>query len=120
MTIASCRLARGTASARRSTGDVLMTARAPNIDDETGLMTSRIHDQSTFAEELAARLAEHPDTRRPVTLLQQRGIEAEVLIPLIRRLEQELGRERAHAIAARRSRRSRVSRAATSRGAGPR
>lgn len=37
--------------------------------------------------------------RRPITLLQQRGIEAEVLIPLIRRLEQELGPERAHAIA---------------------
>jgi hypothetical protein len=32
-------------------------------------------------------------------LLQRRGIEAEVLIPLIRRLERELGRERAHAIA---------------------
>ncbi|PKN79654.1 MAG: hypothetical protein CVU47_10265 [Chloroflexi bacterium HGW-Chloroflexi-9] len=37
---------------------------------------------------------------RPVTLLQQRGIEAEVLIPLIRRLETELGVERAHTIAA--------------------
>lgn len=36
---------------------------------------------------------------RPVTLLQQRGIEAEVLIPFIRRLEGELGRERAHEIA---------------------
>ncbi len=39
-----------------------------------------------------------PD-RRPITLLQQRGIEAEVLIPFIRRLEAEMGRERAHAIA---------------------
>jgi hypothetical protein len=34
-----------------------------------------------------------------LSLLQRRGIEAEVLIPLIRRLEDELGRERAHAIA---------------------
>ncbi len=37
---------------------------------------------------------------RPISLLQQRGIEAEVLIPFIRRLEAELGVERAHAIAA--------------------
>ena len=36
---------------------------------------------------------------RPFTLLQQRGIEAEVLIPFIRRLETEMGVERAHAIA---------------------
>ncbi|MBM4409968.1 MAG: NUDIX domain-containing protein [Chloroflexi bacterium] len=36
---------------------------------------------------------------RPISLLQQRGIEAEVLVPLIRRLESELGVERAHAIA---------------------
>ncbi|MGE3962161.1 MAG: L-2-amino-thiazoline-4-carboxylic acid hydrolase [Dehalococcoidia bacterium] len=36
---------------------------------------------------------------RPITLLQQRGIEAEVLIPFIRRLETEIGRERAHAVA---------------------
>ena len=35
----------------------------------------------------------------PFSLLQRRGIEAEVLIPLIRRLEQELGAERAHQIA---------------------
>ena len=35
----------------------------------------------------------------PFSLLQQRGIEAEVLIPLIRRLEHELGREQAHRIA---------------------
>lgn len=39
------------------------------------------------------------DPPRPITLLQQRGIEAEVLIPVIRRLEAEMGRERAHAIA---------------------
>jgi hypothetical protein len=38
-------------------------------------------------------------TRRPVTLLQQRGIEAEVLIPFIRRLEQEIGKPRAHQVA---------------------
>ena len=37
--------------------------------------------------------------RPPITLLQQRGIEAEVLIPFIRRLEAELGRDRAHEIA---------------------
>ncbi len=36
---------------------------------------------------------------RPMTLLQQRGIEADVLVPFIRRLEGELGIERAHAIA---------------------
>ncbi|MCK9494678.1 MAG: L-2-amino-thiazoline-4-carboxylic acid hydrolase [Dehalococcoidia bacterium] len=36
---------------------------------------------------------------RPISLLQQRGIEAEVLIPFIRRLEAEMGKERAHAIA---------------------
>ena len=40
-----------------------------------------------------------PDPRLPVSLLQRRGIEAEVLIPLIRRLERELGKERAHQIA---------------------
>jgi|GEM_PF-116540 len=34
-----------------------------------------------------------------LTLLQRRGIEAEVLIPFIRRLELELGAERAHALA---------------------
>src|SRR5205809_4595235 len=34
-----------------------------------------------------------------LTLLQRRGIEAEVLIPFIRRLEQELGVERAHTLA---------------------
>ncbi|MGE3857366.1 MAG: L-2-amino-thiazoline-4-carboxylic acid hydrolase [Dehalococcoidia bacterium] len=37
--------------------------------------------------------------RATITLLQRRGIEAEVLIPLIRRMEQELGREAAHRIA---------------------
>lgn len=37
--------------------------------------------------------------RATITLLQRRGIEAEVLIPLIRRLEQEIGTERAHRIA---------------------
>ncbi len=36
---------------------------------------------------------------QPFSLLQRRGVEAEVLIPLIRRLERELGRERAHRIA---------------------
>ena len=36
--------------------------------------------------------------RATITLLQRRGIEAEVLIPLIRRLEQEIGREAAHRI----------------------
>ncbi len=51
-------------------------------------------------EELPLASRQHPDTPRPVTLLQQRGIEAEVLIPLIRRLEAELGEERAHRIAA--------------------
>lgn len=37
--------------------------------------------------------------RLPVTLLQRRGIEAEVLVPFIRRLERELGPERAHDLA---------------------
>ena len=37
--------------------------------------------------------------RAPISLLQRRGIEAEVLIPLIRRMEQELGRDQAHRIA---------------------
>ncbi len=41
-----------------------------------------------------------PADPRPISLLQQRGIEAEVLIPFIRRLEAELGVERAHAVAA--------------------
>ena len=47
----------------------------------------------------ASNSATPPPERRPVTLLQQRGIEAEVLIPFIRRLESELGRERAHQVA---------------------
>lgn len=34
-----------------------------------------------------------------ISLLQRRGIEAEVLIPLIRRMERELGRELAHRLA---------------------
>src|SRR5690606_116779 len=55
---------------------------------------------SAREEELPLASRQHPDTPRPVTLLQQRGIEAEVLIPLIRRLEAELGEERAHQIAA--------------------
>lgn len=37
--------------------------------------------------------------RTNITLLQRRGIEAEVLIPFVRRLERELGRERAHELA---------------------
>lgn len=40
------------------------------------------------------------EQRPPISLLQRRGIEAEVLIPFIRRLERELGRERAHRLAA--------------------
>jgi hypothetical protein len=48
-------------------------------------------------------MTSRPEPREPVrdalSLLQRRGIEAEVLIPLIRRLEDELGRERAHEIA---------------------
>ena len=46
-----------------------------------------------------------PETHAPeavratITLLQRRGIEAEVLIPLIRRMEEEIGRDRAHRIA---------------------
>ncbi|MEX2446490.1 MAG: L-2-amino-thiazoline-4-carboxylic acid hydrolase [Dehalococcoidia bacterium] len=53
-----------------------------------------------MSEETAARPDGPIETRRlPISLLQRRGIEAEVLIPLVRRLERELGRERAHAIA---------------------
>ena len=44
------------------------------------------------------QVTDHSSPTR-ITLLQRRGIEAEVLIPLIRRLERELGRERAHAVA---------------------
>lgn len=43
--------------------------------------------------------SETPSEPTAISLLQRRGIEAEVLIPLIRRLEQEIGAERAHAIA---------------------
>ena len=39
------------------------------------------------------------DTPSPLSLLQRRGVEAEVLIPLIRRLETEIGEQRAHEIA---------------------
>jgi len=35
----------------------------------------------------------------PITLLQQRGIEAEVFIPLVRKLEKELGQAKAHELA---------------------
>lgn len=42
---------------------------------------------------------DHAPDRIPVTLLQRRGIEAEVLVPFIRRLERELGPERAHDLA---------------------
>lgn len=42
---------------------------------------------------------EHEEGRVPLTLLQRRGIEAEVLIPFIRRLELELGAERAYTLA---------------------
>jgi hypothetical protein len=46
-----------------------------------------------------AGLPDSEPARAAISLLQRRGIEAEVLIPLVRRLEVELGRERAHAIA---------------------
>ncbi|MEX1022665.1 MAG: L-2-amino-thiazoline-4-carboxylic acid hydrolase [Dehalococcoidia bacterium] len=55
------------------------------------------HDPTLDAAGDATR--EMDSRRPPVTLLQQRGIEAEVLIPFIRRLERELGRERAHEVA---------------------
>lgn len=48
---------------------------------------------------------QHPQAHTPeavratITLLQRRGIEAEVLIPLIRRMEREIGRDEAHRIA---------------------
>jgi hypothetical protein len=42
---------------------------------------------------------ERSTARIPVTLLQRRGIEAEVLVPFIRRLERELGPDRAHELA---------------------
>lgn len=37
--------------------------------------------------------------RPTLTLLQRRGIEAEVLLPLVRRMEREIGVERAHELA---------------------
>lgn len=46
-----------------------------------------------------ARDPREDDGHRPITLLQQRGIEADVLIPFIRRLEAEIGTERAHEVA---------------------
>lgn len=59
-------------------------------------MTSPHPDPSPLAS--SAHLS--PDRRPPgLSLLQRRGIEAEVLIPFIRRLERELGRERAHQLA---------------------
>ncbi len=51
------------------------------------------------AGEDAGRDGDAETRRPPITLLQQRGIEADVLIPFIRRLEQEMGRERAHQVA---------------------
>ena len=46
------------------------------------------------------RLTHTPEAvRATISLLQRRGIEAEVLIPLIRRLEAEIGVERAHRVA---------------------
>ncbi len=56
------------------------------------------HDADVIAAWWAGRGASMTDTRL-ITLLQQRGIEADVLVPLIRRLETEIGVERAHAVA---------------------
>jgi ADP-ribose pyrophosphatase YjhB (NUDIX family) len=56
------------------------------------------HDPAIVLAWREQRAASVPG-RPPVSLLQQRGIEAEVLIPFIRRLEQEIGKERAHAAA---------------------
>jgi len=53
------------------------------------------HDPDVVAAWRAYREAD----ARPISLLQQRGIEAEVLVPVIRRLESELGVGRAHALA---------------------
>lgn len=59
------------------------------------------HDAEVIAAWRASR--ESPATTlsdvRPISLLQQRGIEADVLVPFIRRLEAELGVGRAHALA---------------------
>ena len=56
------------------------------------------HDGEAVAAWQATR-AKPTTEAHPLSLLQQRGIEAEVLAPLIRRLEADLGVERAHAIA---------------------
>lgn len=56
------------------------------------------HDAEVIAAWRATR-GQTEAAARPISLLQQRGIEAEVLVPLIRRLEAELGVERAHTIA---------------------
>ncbi|MDA1010143.1 MAG: L-2-amino-thiazoline-4-carboxylic acid hydrolase [Chloroflexi bacterium] len=56
-------------------------------------------DTPAPAEESGGRPSPADEPRRPVTLLQQRGIEAEVLIPFIRRLEAEMGKVRAHQVA---------------------
>jgi predicted hydrocarbon binding protein len=56
-------------------------------------------DASREDESLPLPSRQHPDEPRPVSLLQQRGIEAEVLIPFIRRLEREIGRDAAHRVA---------------------
>ena len=68
------------------------------FDPDTLPLLAFDHD----AEVIAAWRATRGDTitaARPISLLQQRGIEADVLVPLIRRLEAELGIERAHAVA---------------------
>ncbi len=59
------------------------------------------HDAEVIAAWHEARGSREgtPTMAHPISLLQQRGIEADVLVPLIRRLETELGIERAHAIA---------------------
>ena len=56
------------------------------------------HDADVITAWRAGRETSNPEAR-PITLLQQRGIEADVLVPLIRRLESELGRDHAHAVA---------------------
>ena len=57
-------------------------------------------ESSTPADHDQHAQAHTPEAvRATITLLQRRGIEAEVLIPLIRRMEQELGRDEAHRIA---------------------
>lgn len=56
------------------------------------------HDAEVVAAWWAGR-ERAPVPARPISLLQQRGIEADVLVPFIRRLEAELGVQRAHAFA---------------------